>query len=236
MSGNRKQIYLQHKNYNMNIIEVIYNIFAPHECLGCKKEGELLCQTCRVHLVLVPPRCYRCQRWSEGSRTCQRCRRNSSLFAVHTVTKYEDTAKALVHVLKFERSRAAATTLARTMAFSPIDDTVIMTHIPTANGRVRERGYDQAALIARALSRSSNRVYIPLLARLDERRQLGQSRKVRKSQMRDAFRVLNPAPLAGKHVVLVDDVLTTGATCEAAAYALRQAGAKRVSAVVFAVA
>jgi ComF family protein len=113
---------------------------------------------------------------------------------------------------------------------------VFITYVPTANARVRERGYDQAALIARELSRQVGSPCVPLLARVGGQRQLGQGRAARKKQMEGAFRVLKPALLQNKHVLLVDDVLTTGATCEAAARVLRQAGAKRVSAAVFAVA
>ena len=79
-------------------------------------------------------------------------------------------------------------------------------------------------------------MYTPLLARTGGQRQLGQHRDVRVKQMEGAFRILNPDAVRGKHVLLVDDVLTTGATCEAAARALRQAGAKQVGATVFAVA
>lgn len=237
MPCNRKQVYLQHKNYNMKLIEDLFNIFAPHECLGCTKEGELLCQTCRENLSSVPPRCYRCRRWSDGFRTCQRCRKGSSLFEVRAVTHYDGVAKTLVHSLKFARAKAAAISVSRTLAsLNLTEDRVLITHVPTVNKRVRERGYDQAALIARALSRDSSQPYLPLLARIGEQRQLGQDRATRTSQMGHAFRVLDSSALVNRHILLVDDVLTTGATCEAAARMLRHAGASKVSAIVFAVA
>lgn len=151
---------------------------------------------------------------------------------------YDDPiAKELVRTLKFERAKGAAVAMADAMAAAlEVSGEVYITHVPTANSRVRERGYDQAALIARELARRTGRPYIPLLARLSGQRQLGQQREVRIKQMEGAFRVLNPALVNRKHVLIVDDVLTTGATCEAAARALRQAGAKYVSAAVFAVA
>jgi predicted amidophosphoribosyltransferase len=113
---------------------------------------------------------------------------------------------------------------------------VLIAYVPTAPQRVRERGYDQAALIAKELAIRSKLPYHTLLARTGTQRQLGQQRAVRKEQMTGAFRSLDKIDLQDKHVLLIDDVLTTGATCEAAARALRQAGAKRVSAAVFAVA
>jgi ComF family protein len=222
----------------MSIIEGIFNILAPYECLCCKKEGSLLCWMCADVLTSVPPRCYRCKRREVEYRTCQRCRRYSPLFSVRPVTIYDDpVAKELVRVLKFERAKGAATAMAVAMA-AALDALggVHITHVPTANSRVRERGYDQAALLAKELARRNGQVYTPLLARMGVQRQLGQDRKVRIKQMDEAFRVLNPDLVRGRHILLVDDVLTTGATCEAAARTLRHAGAKRVSALVFAVA
>jgi len=238
MSGNRKQIYLQHKNYNMSIIEAVFNIVAPYECLHCKREGSLLCAACTDALAKVPPRCYRCGRWEDGFRTCKRCRATSPLFRVWPVMVYDDAvAKELVRALKFGRAKGAAVAMARPLAATiDIPKDTLITYVPTANTRVRERGYDQAALIAKELARRTGSHYLPLLARVGGQRQLGQRRDMRKQQMEGAFRVLNPELIKNKHVLLVDDVLTTGATCEAAARALRRAGARTISAAVFAVA
>lgn len=237
MSGNRKQTYLQRKNYNMTVIEGLFNIFAPHECLGCRKEGSLLCYECGTGLSAVPPRCYVCHRWEEASRTCRACRRHTSIHSLWAVARYEGVAKDLLHRLKFERSRAAARPVAELLAARCLaEDDIVVTYVPTASSRVRQRGYDQAALIARELSRRLGCPLVPCLVRSGTQRQVGQTRQVRRQQMEGAFRVVRPQVLHGKHVLLVDDVLTTGATCESAARMLRQAGAKRVSAAVFAVA
>jgi ComF family protein len=236
LSCNRKQSYLQHNKYNMKFIEAVVNLVAPHECVHCGKEGDLLCTGCSGRLSPVPERCYRCQRVSDQFRTCVDCRRHSPLFSVHAATVYEDVAKELLHRLKFERARAAANTIARIMATDSFPKNVLITNIPTANSRVRLRGYDQAALIAQALVRHLKQPYVPLLARLGEQRQLGQHRQARKQQMEHAFRPINSVLLQKKQIILIDDVLTTGATCEAAAHILREAGAARVSARVFAIA
>ena len=146
-------------------------------------------------------------------------------------------AKELVYALKFARAKAAADVVAKALAADGrLPEGVIVTHVPTVPGRMRERGYDQAALIARRLSARKGLPYLTLLARTGGQRQLGQGRAIRKQQMTDAFRLARGADVRGKHILLVDDVLTTGATCEAAARVLRGAGAQRVSAAVFAVA
>lgn len=222
----------------MGLIEELLNIVVPHECLRCKLEGSLLCEPCAGMLAAVPPRCYRCGRWESEFRTCKRCRGDSPLYCVWSATLYSDAvAKELVRVLKFDRAKGASAAMARSLAtFINVTDGMCITHAPTANTRVRERGYDQAALIARELARRTGVPYLPLLARIGDQRQLGQRRDNRKKQIEGAFRALSPESLKNRHVVLVDDVLTTGATCEAAARVLRQAGARKVSAAVFAVA
>lgn len=237
MSGNRKQSYLQHKNYNMSLIQELFNIVAPHECLVCRKEGSLLCYECGLSLITVPPRCYVCGRWNDGYATCRPCRKRSSIHSLYTAAKYEGTAKDLLHLIKFERAQAGAKPVAELLAARAVaGDDLVVTCIPTASSRVRSRGYDQAELIAKELARRLGRPFSPCLVRLGQQRQLGTSRQARKQQMQEAFRPAKIPAFQGKHVLLVDDVLTTGATCEAAARILRQAGAKRVSAAVFAVA
>jgi ComF family protein len=143
-------------------------------------------------------------------------------------------AKELIHRLKYERVRAGAKTIARLLADGYVANDEIITHVPTAGERVRARGYDQADLIARELSKQAGIPYLSLLNRLGKERQVGQKRADRKLQMKGAFYVRRQPLLVGKSVLLVDDVLTTGATCEAAARALKRAGARSVSAIVFA--
>lgn len=237
MSCNRKQRYLQHKNYNMSIIEQFLAIVAPHECLGCGAEGQLLCSMCSQDLPSVPPRCYRCGRANAGFRTCLTCRPRSGIFRAMAVTPYDALAKQLVHRLKFERAQAAASEIADLMAARlAAAGYDLVTYVPTAPSRVRQRGYDQAQLIARQLAHRLGLPCYPLLVRVGSQRQVGSSRAARHQQMQQAFRAQRQQLYVGQHVLLVDDVLTTGATCEAAAGKLKQAGAKRVSIAVFAVA
>jgi len=228
--------YLQHKNYNMRVLERIISIYAPHECVGCGEEGALLCIACRTALSSPVTRCYRCHQSNKDSKTCTACRRHTALFRVRAVTRYEQISKDMIWKLKFGNGKAAAKELAITMSLTASDfpKNALVVNVPTASGRVRLRGYDQAALIARALAHEHNLVYAPLLARIGQERQVGLKRHERFSQLEQAFRVRKSSSLQGAHVVLVDDVITTGASLEAAAKVLKAAGAKRIVAIVFA--
>ena len=219
----------------MPLIEYIVSTIAPHECLRCGAENTVLCTACSAGLVRVPERCYRCLTNNLGHKTCKSCRAGSTLHAVYPVTMYEGVAKDLIHALKFERSQASADVVANLLAERlPELGGIVITHVPTATSRIRMRGYDQAALIARRLATQLGVEYVPLLSRLGQQRQVGKNRSERRNQMQELFIATKKQP--PKHVLLIDDVITTGATLEACARILKNAGVKRVSAAVFAAA
>jgi len=134
--------------------------------------------------------------------------------------------------MKFERARAATATIASALHAPPISTQTVVVPIPTATTRMRQRGYDHAKLIARHFARLNHVAYAPALARMGQHRQVGASGERRRQQLATAFRATQP--LAGKCIILIDDVVTSGATLEAAARTLRIAGAARVDATVFA--
>ena len=218
------------------MIEKLLEILAPHECLGCGHEGLLLCDNCASRLPAAIARCYRCRRSTAEFRTCANCKA-SPLRTVRAAVRYEDDGlvKALIHRFKFERAQAAAHDIAPLLQLpSDISRERIVVHVPTATSRVRQRGYDQAKLIARGVAARHGVMHVSALARIGQQRQVGASGSARRHQLQTAFRVTRPLLVAGKHVILIDDVLTSGATLEAAALTLKQAGAWRVEATVFA--
>lgn len=204
----------------MQFLERLLSVIAPHQCLGCGAEPHLLCVTCGRNL---PPATTRA---TQGVTS-----------QVYAATKYEGIAKKLVQVMKFERAAAAAEDIAAVMAerFPWPGADYVVTHIPTANIRVRQRGYDQAELLARAFARRLGLVHTPLLARSGSARQLGKQRSVRHVQLQGAFRATHVTLLRHKRILLIDDVLTTGATFQSGSTVLLTAGAARVDGAVFAV-
>jgi ComF family protein len=149
---------------------------------------------------------------------------------------HDGLAKELIHSAKYERAKAGLTEVAEMLAtlLPFFEDDVVLTHVPTASSRIRERGYDQAEVIARRLAQKSRLPYSPLLARLGQAHQVGSGRRERIAHTRNAFRPIHMGRIKGAHIILIDDVCTTGASLESAARALKRAGAKRVDAIVFA--
>jgi ComF family protein len=151
-------------------------------------------------------------------------------------TAYNDLPTELVKALKFEQKRSTALAMAKL-----IDDGLpyfasapLVTYVPTAPSRRRERGFDHAQLIAKELAKLRGWHLATLLKRQSKIRQIGANRKIRRSQLKDAFRAVNANLIKNNNILLVDDVVTTGATIEACAKVLLRAGAPTVDSAVFA--
>lgn len=219
----------------MNLLEVLIAKIAPHNCLACGTEGTLLCASCVNLLRAVPERCYLCQRLEPGALTCLDCRSLTHLRCVRVSTLYEGIAKNLIWKLKLAGAQSASRIMSKHMAqlVSP-DSRMFIVPVPTATSRVRRRGYDQAKLLACDLARQTGMPYLDCLSRHGQTRQHGLSRHDRLAQLNSAFRLKRQRVIQKANILLVDDVITTGATLEAAAATLSAAGAARIEALVFA--
>lgn len=217
-------------------MENLIALVAPHRCLICRQIGTMLCEDCWPEAFIAPPsRCYRCHRATRQSQVCPSCRTRAALKHVWVASEYALTSKKIIHKLKFDRANAAAEVLARAIdeTIPNLPPNVLVCHVPTANNRVRIRGYDQSRLIARSLGRRRSWSSHELLWRHGSSRQVGSSREVRLKQLKDMFKPLKPNIIKGAHILLIDDVVTTGATLEEASRVLKGAGAQMVDAAVF---
>lgn len=205
----------------MKLIDNLISKLAPHECVGCGQEGSLLCHACGD--ILSDPTISPAP---------------GHLDTIRSVTMYEEFARDLVWQFKFRGARAAADTMALHMTSLILSDSTpdtVIVPVPTANSRVRQRGFDQAKLLARELSRRSGLRYVDCLRRLGQTHQVGASRKQRLAQLNGALEPKRCWFPQCKGVILIDDVATTGATLETAAAVVRQiTDADRIDGVVFA--
>jgi ComF family protein len=114
------------------------------------------------------------------------------------------------------------------------DRQAIIVAVPTATTRVRQRGYDQTKLLARHIAKQARMLWIDCLARSGQAHQVGSGKDERLAQLKSALRVTQERFIRGAHIILIDDVITTGATLETAAEVLKEAGAAHIEAIAFA--
>lgn len=202
----------------MELLDKLIGKFAPHVCVACGQEGALLCVRCCSLLPDSAPR-----------------DRLHGLDSVRAATIYDSFAKDLVAGLKFQGTREAAGIMARQMVPLVLKDKkAVIVPVPTSTKRVRQRGFDQADLIARELAKHTRLATGRYLKRHGHTHQIGASREQRLQQLKSSFSLRKGTNLDGRRVILVDDVTTTGATLEAAAAMVRAAGPAYIEAIVFA--
>ena len=217
------------------LLELVY----PPRCAACGEptEAEPFCEVCAGAVDPLPPGCARCG-LPGPDPLCGACRAAPPAFdAVLAAGLFGGPLADAIHAFKYENrpalSRPLGAWLAGRAAFSA--DALVVS-IPLARTRRIERGYDQAALLADALARAAGprgrRMRGALRRTRETPPQVGRSREERARNVAGAFEAT--AAVAGRDVVLVDDVVTTGATADAAASALRKAGARSVVVVALA--
>jgi ComF family protein len=188
--------------------------------------GETVCWKCGALAFASLP---------EEKRAQARCRRcdEEEFTAARACGLYEGALRAAVLSLKREPfvSARVARLLAAAQGREPLDAATLVVPVPLHAERERERGFNQAALLARTLAKYSG---LPSdehsLVRVahSERHRAGMDARARRETVEDAFAVARPRLVEGQKVLLVDDVFTTGATASACARALRSAGASEV--------
>lgn len=229
-------------------------VFAP-VCLGCGgaiapgDPARLVCRLCRSRLHPLPqPGCPRCgaPRLLTGRSaepTCGECGQwPPALRAARSACLLHPPGDRLVHQLKYRGWQALAEPMAERMAALPLpadvdEEARIVVPVPTTAARRRERGYNQAELIARAFARRTGRELRLLLERTSAATtQTVLQPAARGANVAGAFRVtsLGAENVVGAHLLLVDDVLTTGATAAECARSLVAAGARCTSVITFA--
>jgi ComF family protein len=177
---------------------------------------------------------------AQGELRCGLCRRIEPVFArAVAYGSYEDGLRGLIHLLKFGGVRPAAAVLGRMLAEaittleSELPELVVVVPVPLHRSKLRQRGFNQAELIARAalkLNPRRDRFSLcagALVRKRETTSQIGLTRRQRRENLRGAFGIVRAA-IKGQEVLLVDDVLTTGATVSECARVLLRAGASKV--------
>lgn len=210
--------------------------------------------TQRLLNVLFPPKCVLCRKLLEKEETdfCRECRENapgfersnvklSFLAGWTSVWYYKDTVRKSLLRYKFGKRRSYAGAYGRALAMKlqkeGRDDLEILTYVPIAFARRMKRGYDQVALLAKAVQNELNVPGVKTLRKVRNTPPQSGIKDVarRRANVLGAYRCIAPEAVRGKRVLLLDDVLTTGATASECARVLLTAGAKEVFCATLAV-
>lgn len=222
-------------------VRAIERFLLPNACVACSSAmpashpDALICGVCLARMRPVVSGCGRCGNPLPPVGPCRFCADwHEVLEAVASAVWLGPEARRLVHELKYGEAKRLADVAAGIIDRRvPVPMSDVMIPVPSGPRRLMRRGYNQAALIAEALgARWKLPVSLDVLTRRDTTSQTTLSPTSRAANVQGTF--VATAPRAGGNAVVVDDVLTTGATIDAAAGVLRDAGWRRVVAVTFA--
>ncbi|HET7491227.1 MAG TPA: ComF family protein [Bradyrhizobium sp.] len=225
------------------------NIALPALCISCREpvDGDGVCAECWARLSFIaPPYCPRLGIpfvYDPGpDMLSMEAIANPPAYArARAAVRYDDVARTLVHALKYQDRTDLAPAMGRWMARAGrelLDDADVLIPVPLHWRRAWRRRFNQSGALARVIEQQSGvKLAAEALRRIrPTEQQIGLSRTQRASNVQGAFKVASDrqALIAGRRVVLIDDVLTSGATADACARALLRAKAASVDVLVFA--
>jgi ComF family protein len=227
----------------------VVDLALPPLCPACREPvaGQALCAECwsKLHFI-APPYCERlgipfAYDPGPGVLSMQAIANPPAYRRARAAVRYDDIARTLVHAFKYSDRLDLAPTLGRWMAQAGAEllaDADAIVPVPLHWRRLWARRFNQSGLLAEVVSKNCGRpVVYDALARIRATaQQVGLTRAQRADNLQGAFRVSasGKAAVAGRRLVLVDDVLTTGATVEGCTRALARAGAASVDVLTFA--
>ena len=239
-----------------NAVNGLWDLIYPHNCLFCKKHlktrsvSQVLCPQCQSGIeVNKPPFCIKCSRHLEDVTDkplslCRECRRAHYHFdRAWAITFYNETMQQLIHLFKYGNKTWLRKHFAGLMTSFLRNYSVDMNRfdlivpIPLHGTRLRERGYNQAELLCEDIA---NEFAIPssvknLVRRRYTDNQAHLGKKERWTNIEGAFTIKDSSQFFEKSVLVIDDLLTTGATASEAARTLKASGAKSVNVLTLAI-
>ena len=218
------------------MIERLLDAISPHRCSVCGETGVILCESCKYDIIHEAySGCLLCHKPCGQRGICVSCRRSLPVEQVWCVGDRQEGLKQILDEYKFNNRRAGARPLAELLdeVVPLLPPEIVVVPIPTLPATVRVRGFDHVGLIARKFAKRRELEMRQLL----ERRSRATLHFLGKSEREK----LGPTLFAAKsgvtmpaHVVLIDDIVTTGTTLRAAVRLLQEAGVGRIDIAVIA--
>ena len=230
--------YNQHKkdvNVKITMINRLLAFIAPHHCCGCDKLGTTLCDRCKNNIL---------NRRISGCVICHKSLNNNGICKQHRkpydklwcVSYRQDELASLIDQFKFKGVREAYLPLADLLfLYLPtLPKNTVVVPIPTTAHSIRVRSFDHMKLVAKQLAKQAGlSVNIALVRQNNKTQHFAKSAKERREQAKSFFKISKNIDLDKPHLI-VDDIFTTGATVDAAAECLREAGIKKIWVAVIA--
>lgn len=224
------------------------DILFPKICLSCRSKldensvDEVVCRNCWNNIIkTLPPFCAKCGRslikGSSVGSICQECTKGTLYFdRAFSPCVYDGVIKELIHEFKYKNKEHLGRILGNILVdfvkeYSlPIDMTDMIVPVPLHPVRLREREFNQAEVLCGFLSQQFCKPVLKnvLIRQKNTRTQTELTDEERFRNVKECFTVKNDYLVSGKNILLVDDVLTTGATASSAAKSLKKSGASQV--------
>lgn len=220
-------------SFFVKLYHATLNQVTPAECVHCHREGDWVCAECLGHTRLIhTSTCPFCNKLSPRGATCSRCKSRYKLTGNHAIWYYENAVAELIKQYKYHQLTACLTWLTPYLVTAlesmRLPSNALLTSVPSDPARFASRGYNQSELLAQALAQATGRTYQPLLRRSSRGvSQTTLTRHDRLENVRQQFTLRSATPTT-KPVIIVDDVITTGATLASCAAILKTAGAPSV--------
>lgn len=235
------------KNFKVGLDKLINGIFPDkYSCIYCGKELPSpkrlgLCAECEREIIFAHDICLKCGRVKKGDGVfCDNCIATDRNFdKARSSVVYEGIAKELDMRLKFGSGKYLAKYLSAFMVDTLLENELfsnVVISVPLSKKRKRMRGYNQSEELAIGVSKALKMNYVKgvVVKTKDNLMQAKLSGKEREENVIGVYEVAKPEVVKGKSVLLIDDVLTTGATTGEIARVLKKAGADKVDVLVFA--
>jgi ComF family protein len=214
------------------VIKGLLELVFPHFCLGCGKRGVVICEDCAKEVKEIKNPCQLCGAPQEGP-VCNFCKDlNLHFDGARAGGLYEGILREMLLAFKFRGRMELEVILSNLMvkAIPPYWEIDCVLPVPPHKKSLKERGYSTSLILGAGVAFSLSLPFYPSLLewRREVKRQVGLGRRERFLNVRGAIGLTSREEVRGKKVLLIDDIMTTGATASACALVLKRAKAQRV--------
>lgn len=228
----------------MAVWDLFLDLLFPVICQDCGLEGQYLCTPCQTKIKPPWPRCLKCDKPSLAGSVHEACRSETlALSGLMVASNYENEAvRKLIWHLKYRSMQDIGQVLGMLLADYFVEQDfldyfagALVVPVPLHQSRLRERGFNQAELVARDFAKRLSLECQPILRKVRKtKNQVDLEKRERLQNMMNAFSLISPLGLEERKIILIDDVATTGTTLNECAKVLRSAGAGEIWGLVVA--